>query len=83
MYEKELKPDKKFLNFSSALVLVKGGLKIRRDGWHGKELFVALQTPDGESKMTLAYLCIEYANGNRCPWIASHVDILSEDWYAV
>lgn len=68
------------LDFSQALILVKEGYAIQRDGWNGKGLKVKAQFPDENSKMTLPYLYIEYPNGNRCPWLASQTDLLAEDW---
>ena len=71
------------MDFSNALNEVKGGGKIQRAGWNGKDLKVALQVPDGYSKMTLPYLYIEYPDGRCCPWLASQTDILAEDWKVV
>ena len=74
------------LTFSHALDLLKNGSKIQRTGWNGKGLWVELQTPDENSKMTLPYLFISYpadaqnTPGARVPWLASQTDILAEDW---
>lgn len=70
-------------DFSWALKQVKAGKKIQRDGWNGKGLTVQAQYPDGQSKMTLAYLYIEYPDGKRCPWLASQTDIMADDWNVV
>lgn len=71
------------LCFSAALEAVKSGYSIQRKGWNGKGLKVCLQCPDEHSKMNLPYLYIEYPNGDRCPWLASQTDIMSEDWATV
>jgi hypothetical protein len=65
------------VNFSEALVAVKEGKVISREG-----LFVQLQTPDENSKMTLPYLCSEDTGGpmKRVPWSPSQADILADDW---
>ena len=68
------------MNFSEALIAVKQGQFISRDGWNGKGLLVKSQFPDANSKMTLPYLYIEYPDGKRCPWLASQTDIMCEDW---
>ncbi len=68
------------MNFSEALIAVKQGQFISRDGWNGKGLPVKSQFPDANSKMTLPYLYIEYPDGKRCPWLASQTDIMCEDW---
>jgi hypothetical protein len=74
------------MNFSQALDYLKMGLKMRRSGWNGKELWVELQIPDANSRMTLPYLFISYPDdaqntpGARVPWLASQTDILANDW---
>ena len=77
------------MNFSDALHELKNGKKIQRDGWNGKGLWVELQNPDIHSKMTLAYLFLNYPNDSkttpsaRVPWLPSQTDLLSEDWLIV
>ena len=71
------------MTFSDALRDVKNGAAIQRAGWNGKGLVVKAQFPDSNSKMNLPYLYIEYPNGDRCPWLASQTDIMSEDWRTV
>ena len=70
-----------------ALLQLKSGHKVRREGWNGKGMWLALQIPDENSKMTLPYVYIEYPvghpaypQGSRVPWLASQTDLLSEDW---
>lgn len=78
------------LNFGEALTALKNGHKVIRSGWNGKGMWLALQTPDEHSKMTLPYIYIEYPsghiaypNGSRVPWLASQTDLLSEDWQLI
>jgi hypothetical protein len=77
------------MNFGQALESVKQGLRIAREGWNGKGLWLELQRPDANSKMTLPYIFINYpedaANtpGARVPWLASQTDLLAEDWITV
>jgi len=73
-----------------AISQLKSGLRVRREGWNGTGMWLALQTPDINSKMTLPYIYIEYPqrhpaypNGSRVPWLASQTDILAEDWETV
>lgn len=75
------------LNFGQALVWLKKGKAVYRSGWNGKGMWLQLQTPDANSKMTLPYIYIEYPkghpaypNGSRVPWLASQTDLLAEDW---
>lgn len=73
-------------DFGKALSFLKDGARVSRRGWNGKGLWIELQTPDANSKMTLPYLYINYPNdaintpGARVPWLASQTDILAEDW---
>ncbi len=74
------------MDFGQALQELKRGKKVSRSGWNGKGLWIEMQWPDANSKMTLPYLYINYptdaANtpGARCPWLASQTDVLAEDW---
>jgi len=75
------------LNFGQALEALKNGRRVARAGWNGKGMWLQLQTPDANSKMTLPYVYIEYPvghpaypKGSRVPWLASQTDMLSEDW---
>ncbi len=75
------------MNFSSALEALKSGAQVYRLGWNGVGLWLELQVPDSQSKMTLPYIYINYpANANpgaRVPWLASQTDLLAEDWELV
>jgi len=68
------------MNFGEALTLVKNGHKIHRLGWNGSGMWVELQRPDVNSKMTMPYLFLAYPDGRTVPWLASQTDILSSDW---
>ena len=76
------------MNFGNALESLKSGAKIYREGWNGKGLWLELQVPDENSKMTLPYIYINYPDdakttpGARVPWLASQTDILADDWFA-
>ena len=77
------------LNFGDALFLLKQGQKVARLGWNGVGLWLELQVPDVNSKMTLPYIFISYPEnakttpGARVPWLASQTDVLAEDWVIV
>ena len=77
------------LNFGDALMLLKNGQKVARLGWNGVGLWLELQVPDVNSKMTLPYIFISYPEnakttpGARVPWLASQTDMLAEDWVVV
>ena len=77
------------MNFGDALNALKLGNKVARDGWNGKGMWLELQRPDENSKMTLPYIYINYPDdanntpGARVPWLASQTDMLGEDWFIV
>jgi hypothetical protein len=70
-------------DFAWALRHLKGGRKVYRQSWNGPGQWIDLQVPDSNSKMTLPYLYIFTAQGERVPWIASQSDLLCEDWEVV
>ena len=78
--------------FGSAIEALKAGKRVRRRGWNGKGIFLELQRPDENSKMTSPYIFIDTtglqtdnpdAPKSRVPWLASQTDMLSEDWELV
>ncbi len=69
------------MNFGMALESLKDGNRVARAGWNGKGMYLELQFPDENSKMTLPYIFMFTAQGDRVPWLASQTDILSEDWF--
>lgn len=70
-------------NFGWALEALQLGRKVAREGWNGKGMFLSLQVPDEHSKMKQPYIYITPVGGELVPWVASHPDLLSEDWYEV
>lgn len=79
----------KTYNFGKALEALKDGKTIRRQGWNGVGIFIALQTPDKKSKMSQPYIYIDTlglqttnpkAPKGRVPWVPSQTDLLAEDW---
>ena len=80
------------LTFGLAIEALKLGKKVARAGWNGKGIFIELQTPDENSKMTSPYIFIDttglqsdnpHAPRSRVPWLASQTDMLAEDWEIV
>lgn len=68
------------MNFSQALILLKAERVLQRSGWNGKGMWIKLQVPDSNSKMSLPYLYMKTADNKLVPWLASQTDILAEDW---
>lgn len=77
--EKKMEPS---FDFGEALKKLKAGLKVSRAGWNGKGMWLALQQPDANSKMSLPYVYMKTAQGDLVPWLASQTDILANDWIA-
>lgn len=71
------------MNFSDALLIVKSGQHIARKGWNGKGMYLELQTPDANSKMSLPYIYMKTADNHLVPWLAWQTDLLAEDWTVV
>ena len=63
-----------------AVEQLQDGDRVRRAGWNGKGMWVALQTPDENSKMTLPYVYMMTAQGQLVPWLCSQSDLLATDW---
>ena len=80
------------MSFGLAIEALKKGKKLARSGWNGKGIFIELQVPDKNSKMTSPYIFIdttglettnEKAPKSRVPWLASQTDMLADDWQII
>lgn len=80
------------MDFGKALDALKNGYKVARSGWNGKGIYIELQRPDAQSKMTSPYIYIDTtglqtdnpdAPKSLVPWLASQTDLLTEDWQIV
>ena len=76
-------------NFGKAIEMLRDGKKVARSGWNGKGIFIELQMPDKNSKMSSPYIFIDTtglqsdnidAPRSCVPWQASQTDMLAEDW---
>ena len=56
------------------------GLKLRRRGWNEREMWIELQVPDPDSKMTLPYVFMRTGQCDLVPWLCSQTDLLALDW---
>ena len=70
-------------DFGDALEEMKDGHKVGRTGWNGKGMWIAIQKPDANSKMTLPYIYMSTVQGDLVPWLASQTDLLADDWEGV
>lgn len=86
------------MNFGEALEELKKGVKVARDGWNGKGMFVfivpagrfaaytkaAIDIADEDGKVNYnPYIAIKNVNGTVSTWVPSVNDCLAEDWFIV
>jgi hypothetical protein len=70
-------------DFGCALDNLKAGRRVQRRGWNGKGMWLALQVPDANSKMSRPYIYMKTADEMLVPWVASQTDMLADDWKVV
>lgn len=70
-------------DFGTALKALREGHAVTRHGWNGRGMWLRLQVPDEHSKMSLPYIYMHTAQGERVPWVASQTDLLGSDWRTV
>ena len=85
------------MSFGEALETLKDGLKVAREGWNGKGMFLFLATDISfatkanlscvshlKGELTLPSIVMKTAD-NRfvVGWLASQTDMLAEDWVIV
>lgn len=68
------------MDFGTAMIQMRNGLSVCREGWNGPDQYITIQRPDEHSKMTLPYIFIRTVQGDFVPWLASQTDLLAEDW---
>ena len=66
-----------------AVKQMQDGCRVAREGWNGKNMYLELQVPDTNSKMTLPYVYMRTAQGDLVPWLCSQTDLLATDWTVV
>jgi len=67
-------------DFGWALDRLNNGDLICRKGWNGKNLWIAKQIPNENSKMTEPYTYMKNAQGGYIPWLCSQGDLYATDW---
>ncbi|WP_204120230.1 DUF2829 domain-containing protein [Levilactobacillus wangkuiensis] len=86
------------MTFGEAIEALKAGEQLKRKGWNGKGIFIALMPGNsfedcgGHKCMTHDYIYIDTtglqttndsAPLDRLPWLASQTDMLADDWEVV
>lgn len=67
-------------DFGWALRKLKSGHNVFRQNWNGKGMWLNIQRPDLNSKMSRPYIYMHTADNGTVPWVASQSDILESDW---
>lgn len=83
------------MSFGDALIALKAGMKVTRENWNGKNMFLFLVQgstfkvnrapllgiyPEGTEINYRPHIDMRTANGEIVPWVASQSDILENDW---
>lgn len=78
--------------FEYAIARIKEGVKMKREGWNGKDQYIQLasnvsfERPDGEvvnvnhEAMGNKAIAFYGTSGIQLGWLASQSDMLAEDW---
>ena len=84
--------------FGMAVEALKQRLKVCRNGWNGKGMFLFLVPgstfkvnrepllsiyPEGTEINYCSHIDMRTADGSIVPWLASQSDVLSEDWLVI
>ena len=68
------------IGFDEAIKYLKQGGRVSRDGWNGKGMWLEVQRPDPDSKMSRSYIFMVTVDSQLVPWVASQSDLLCDDW---
>ena len=81
------------MDFGDALIALKAGSRVAREGWNGDGMWVLLVeaceyqlTNAQEPELGLLkrpFLMMRTADSQLVPWVASQTDMLAEDWELV
>lgn len=83
------------MTFGVAIGLIKAGIKVARQGWNGKGMYIALRNVGNKeadytykhdrecSMIRRPYIYMKTVNDELVPWVASQTDILADDWVSV
>jgi hypothetical protein len=86
------------MDFSQALIEIKAGKKVSREGWNGKGMFVFLvpgstfkvnrapllgSFPEGTEIKYHSHVDMKTADNQIVPWLCSQTDLLANDWGVV
>ena len=64
--------------FEDAIKAMRAGKKVRLAAWTA-DVFISIQEPDRNSKMTARYFYVTSRFG-MVPWIPTMIEMLTEEW---
>lgn len=84
------------MEFEDALKELKAGKKVTNGNWNGKDMFIyhvpsnsypaqtdIAKDEFGDMVEYGAYVAMKTAQGNVVPWLASQMDMFSNDWEVI
>lgn len=69
------------LSFGEAIEVMRNGGKVKLPAW-SSDVFISIQTPDENSKMTAPYMYVTSRYG-MVPWIPTMIEMLSVEFETV
>lgn len=69
------------MDIGQAIGRMRQGAAVRLPHW-SREVKLQLQVPDANSKMTAPYI-YAISRFGLVPWVATQIELLSQDWQAV
>ena len=67
--------------FGNAIEYMRIGNSVKLPQW-GEDVFISIQTPDENAKMTAPYMYVTSRFG-MVPWIPTMIEMLSEEWILI
>jgi len=67
------------MDFSTALLALKNSSKIKREGWNDKLAYIEMKW----SEILNRHFILITLTGSCAEWMATSLDILSDDWIIV
>lgn len=78
------------MNFGDAILALKDGKKVARATWDHTNTWLflvpqgsTLATPTAKAQILAQFIAMKTANGPIVPWVASHYDMLAENWETI
>lgn len=68
------------MNIGETIAGLKQGKNFARQGWNGKEMYISINLPKPQDKITEPFVYMKTADNKFIPWLCSQADLLAEDW---